>query len=355
MTARAEVLLLGGGHAHAVALRRLARRPCPALRLTLLTADRHSLYSGMLPGVIRGDYRVEQARIDCARLAERAGAQLLLGEARSLDLAERTVRLADGRRRGFDLLSLDLGGRSEPVPGAIAVRPIGKLLARIAALDGGAAPVAVVGSGPAGVELVLALARRWPGRRLILVTRDAAPLPTAPEPARRHAAAALARAGIAVAAGREAVGFAHGRVALADGHSIVACAALWATGAVGPAMLRDSGLALDALGCARTDAALRSVSHPFVLAAGDCAACDAFPRPKGGVWAVRAGRPLAEALRALAERREPAGTPLRPHAATMLGLGQGRAIGWRGRLAWSGRLAWWWKDRIDRAWIRRFQ
>ncbi len=351
---RIEAVLLGGGHAHAVALRRLARRPCPGLRLTLVTRARHSLYSGMLPGVVRGDYRPEQAMIDCLRLAERAGAHLLLAEVVTLDLASRRVRLADGRNIGFDLLSLDLGGRSEPIPGAIPVRPIGALLPQIAALDATGGRVAVVGGGPAGVELALALARRWPGRELVLATRGA-PLAAAPEPVRQRAMSALRQAGVTVSSGCEAVGFGHGRVALADGATIPAAAALWTTGAIGPALLRESGLALDRLGCVRTDAALRSVSHPFVLAAGDCAVSDSNPRPKGGVWAVRAGRPLAEALRALAERRQPAAFRPQRHAATMLGLGDGRAIGWRGRLSWSGRGAWRLKDWIDRGWIRQFR
>jgi selenide,water dikinase len=348
-----DALLLGGGHAHAMALRHLARHPCPALRLTLVTPARHSLYSGMLPGVIRGDYRPEQARIDCARVAARAGARLMLGEAVSLDLAGRRVWLADGRSIGFDLLSLDVGGRSEPAPGSIPVRPIGDLLTRAAALDAGDGAVAVVGGGPAGVELALALAQRWPGRALTLLTRRT-PLADAPPSVQGRALAALQRHGIVVRTHADAVGCAPDGVVLANGDMVPAKAALWATGAVGPALLSGGGLALDGRGCVRTDASLRSVSHPFVLAAGDCAASEAFTRPKAGVWAVRAGRPLAETLCALAERREPATWCPQRSAWTMLGVGDGHALSWRGHAWLAGRAAWWWKDALDREWVRRF-
>ena len=53
-------------------------------------------------------------------------------------------------------------------------------------------------------------------------------------------------------------------------------------------------LACDARGFMRLDEYLRSVSHPFVFGAGDCAAQDAHPRPKSGVYAVRQGPPLAD-------------------------------------------------------------
>jgi selenide,water dikinase len=37
-----------------------------------------------------------------------------------------------------------------------------------------------------------------------------------------------------------------------------------------------------------------------------------------------------------------------------MGLGDGRALAWRGGFVLSGRLAWWWKDRLDRRWVARY-
>ena len=72
---------------------------------------------------------------------------------------------------------------------------------------------------------------------------------------------------------------------------------LWATGVVGPGFLAASGLACDEAGCVRVDTCLHSISHRFVFAAGDCATIEGNARPKAGVWAVRAGAPLAANLR----------------------------------------------------------
>ena len=99
---------------------------------------------------------------------------------------------------------------------------------------------------------------------------------------------------------------------------------------------------------------LRSVSHREVFAAGDCAAVEGDPRPKAGVWAVRAGAPLAENLRrAAAGRALKAWKPQRD-ALAILGLGHGRAVAWRNGIAVQGRKVWWLKDRIDRRWMRMY-
>ena len=51
-----DLVLLGAGHAHVEVLRRFAMRPEPGVRLTLIGREPETPYSGMLPGLIRGDY-----------------------------------------------------------------------------------------------------------------------------------------------------------------------------------------------------------------------------------------------------------------------------------------------------------
>src|SRR5690242_6904952 len=197
---RTDIVLLGAGHAHVEVLRRFARSPAPGVRLTLIAREPHTPYSGMLPGLIRGDYGFDAAHIDTAPLAAAAGARLVMAEATGLDLAARSVAVRGRPEVAFDLLSIDVGGI--PVmarDGGTPVKPIGRFLDRLADLQAGLTPgarVAVVGGGAAGTELALALTRRLPGVRIALVCATPEPLPTAPERARRIARAALAAAGI---------------------------------------------------------------------------------------------------------------------------------------------------------------
>ena len=100
----------------------------------------------------------------------------------------------------FDLLSIDVGGEPAMPPGAgVAVKPIGRLLDRLATLEAELAPearIAVVGGGAGGTELALALARRYAQRaRIVLVCDTPEPLAQAPARARAVARAALVDAG----------------------------------------------------------------------------------------------------------------------------------------------------------------
>jgi len=359
-----DIVLLGAGHAHVEVLRQATMRRATSLalgvRLTLIAREGHTPYSGMLPGLIRGEHSFDEAHLDCAKLAVAAGARLILGEATGIDLHRREVVVAGRPPVPFDLLAVDVGGQPDmPAGGGVPVKPIGRFLDRLATIERDLPPgarIAVVGAGAGGCELAIALALRLAGRaRIVLVGRDAVPMASAPARVQRATHDALLAAGVEIVSEATAQTHDGTSLALSDGRAVEAAHVLWASGVVAPRFLAESGLACDDAGCIRVDATLRSISHDLVFAAGDCAAVDGEARPKAGVWAVRAGAPLAENL-----RRAAAGLALKPWrpqrtALAIQGFGHGRAVAWRGGWAFEGRLAAWWKRRIDRRWMAMYQ
>ena len=131
-----DLVLVGGGHSHALALRMLAMRPVAGLRITLISPASHTPYSGMLPGLVAGHYRFAQTHIDLARLCQWAGARFISAEVTAIDPAARRLSLAGRPGIDYDLVSIDIGSQPEldPVPGArehaVPVKPVAGLWQR---------------------------------------------------------------------------------------------------------------------------------------------------------------------------------------------------------------------------------
>jgi selenide,water dikinase len=103
------------------------------------------------------------------------------------------------------------------------------------------------------------------------------------------------------------------------------------------------------------DETLRSISHPRVFAAGDCASLVNHALAKSGVYAVREGPPLAANL-----RNALAGAPFVRYAPqrrtlSLISTGGRHAVACWGGIAVSGGWAWRWKDRIDRRFVAAYR
>ena len=69
-----DLVLIGGGHSHALLLLKWGMRPLPGTRVTVINPGPTAPYSGMLPGHIAGHYTREDLEIDLVRLARFAPA-----------------------------------------------------------------------------------------------------------------------------------------------------------------------------------------------------------------------------------------------------------------------------------------
>ncbi len=359
-----RLVLLGGGHAHVHVLKALSEQPLPNVGVTLISPFDRQVYSGMLPGWIAGHYAIEQCVLPLRPLANAANVVFHQLAATGIDTHRKQVLCANGERVDFDVLSIDVGSAPHyaaingAVNHALAIRPIENFIQQITTLVGdfdteqaSSLRVTVIGAGAGGVEIALALRHRRPQLQVSLVSA-ANTLPGRVAP---RVANALNQAGVAVYTGVAATDIGANTVTLADGRVIESDKTIVALGAAAPAWLAATGLACDKGGYLVTNEYLQSDSHDFVFAAGDCASIESHPRPKSGVYAVRAGPPLFDNLRAALSGHALKRYVPQARSLYLISTGAKHAIGSWGGFSWEGAWVWRWKDRIDRAFMAKYR
>lgn len=372
-----DVVLVGAGHAHIAVMRMFGMTPLPGVRLTIISREVHTPYSGMLPGLVAGLYTFDDAHIDTGPLARFAGARLYQDEVVGLDLDSRKVICRHRPPVSYDLLSLNIGATpdTDRIPGAaehaIPVKPIDGFLHKFETLRArvlarrGRARIALIGAGAGGVELLLSIERRLrqdvvaagfatSDLSFVLVSDVPEILPSFPAGFRARFRSILATRGIEVIIQAPVVRVQPGRLVLEGRAPVEADEILWTTQAAPARWLAGTGLPCDERGFLAVDDTLRVAGHEAIFAAGDTIAFTARKLPKSGVYAVRAGPVLAGNI-----RRTLTGQKLRRFRAQrdalyLVSTGERYALGTRNGLVWEGPWVWRWKDWIDRRFMTKF-
>ncbi len=368
-----DIVLLGIGHTNAHVLRMWRMQPVPDARLTCVSNFPVATYSGMLPGVLAGQYPPERMEIDLVRLCAAAGARLVLDDVAGVDVPGRCVLFKDRPPLPFDVLSIGIGSVPEqdvPVEGdtLVTIKPMQTFLRRLAArLDtlgtiASARPlrVCIVGGGAGGVEIAFCLQAfllcALPGPFFMQIVHSGKALVTDARPrTTRLVERRLEERCVDVRRERTVTRVAADHVVLDDGETLPADLVLWATGAAPPPLLAALSLPKDDRGFLLTRPTLLTTADAPVFVVGDTGTRTDAPIRKAGVYAVRQGPVLWDNLHRLLD-----GRPLLPYEPQagflkLLNTGDGRAIGEYKGLTFSGRWTWRLKDRIDGRFMDKYQ
>lgn len=369
---RPRVVIVGGGFGGLTAARALARA---AVSVTLVDRQNHHLFQPLL-------YQVATAGLSPGDIASpirwvlrrQRNLQVLLAEARSIDVSRRVVVLDIGEI-AYDFLIVATGathayfGRdewSERAPGlktlddALAVRRQVLLAFERAERTTNRheqqrwLTFVVVGGGPTGVELAGALAEiaRHALRhefsaihpetaRVILIEAGPTLLASFPEALREYATRALQHLGVDVRVRTPVTAIEPGVVVAGDAR-FEAGTVLWAAGVAASPLGATLGAAIDKAGRVRVEADLSIPGHPEVFVIGDLSALagqDGKPLPGVAPVAMQqAERAVANVIASLR------GEPRRPFVYRNLGnmatIGRAKAVVDFGRVTFAGWLAW---------------
>ncbi len=363
-----HLVIVGGGHAHLTVLKRCGEYLRRGHRVTVVSPAAYHYYSGMGPGLLGGTYTVGQTRFHVRKMVEDRGASFVEDAVAQLDPHGRTLLLRSGGRLAYDVVSFNTGSDVVPLPGAaehgaaFPVKPIDGLVRAAgfirASAVRGPLRIAVVGGGPAGVEIAGNAWRACRGLRgpvSITLYAGNGLLPGLPGPARSRVLRSFERRGIVVAEGAYVRSRAPREVLLGSGERAAADAVLIATGISPSPLFRASGLAVGPDGGLLVNEFLRSPDHPEVHGGGDCISFGPRGLAKVGVYAVRQNPVLFRNLLAALEGQDP--EPFRPQQdfLLILNLGDGRGVAMKRQCVFDGRLAFLLKDRIDRMFMKKFQ
>ncbi|MEH1855499.1 MAG: FAD-dependent oxidoreductase [Nostoc sp.] len=388
-----KLVLIGGGHSHAIVMKMFGTKPLPGVDLTLISAASKTAYSGMLPGHIAGFYSHDECHIDLQPLTNFAQAQLCIDTVVALDLKNNKVLCASGLAVDFDVLSIDIGSTpatisvSGAAEYAIAAKPVSQLLEHWRELVEavGKNPhepisIAIAGGGAGGVELALSMRSRLhqilhqaqqpiQNLEIHLFQRGQELMPNYHQSVRHQLQQILTEQGIKLHLGETVCKIAPKEtkevfeIKCESGLKVECNKIFWVTQASAPNWLKTSGLGTNEPGFILVEDTLQSQTHPQVFASGDIATMVNHPRPKAGVFAVRQGKPLFENL-----QRILLGKSLKPYKPqkqylSLIGTGDKRAISATG-YAYATRgsftlaphkLLWRYKDCIDRRFMERFR
>ncbi|MGK7878916.1 MAG: selenide, water dikinase SelD [Crocosphaera sp.] len=379
-----NLVLIGGGHSHAIVLKLWGMKPIPGVRLTLITDRTYTAYSGMLPGQVAGFYDFEETHIDLRCLCQFAGANFYLDTVIDLDLKNKQVICKEHPPIAFDYLSLDIGSvpAKSTILGAsdyaIPAKPVSdfltaweKIKTTIDNHPKQSCTLTIIGGGAGGVELafnmrncltnILKNVKANTNNLTINLIHKRSGLLTGNNrwvSQRVESILLENRTNIYL---NETV---FEIISNSPEDYIITCnsglkiSSNWVflvTQASAPEWMEKTGLRTDNKGFILVNNYLQSISHPNIFAAGDIATMENYSRPKAGVFAVRQGQPLFNNLQSIILGNKLQSYSPQRFYLSLIGTGNKKAIASWGRLGLEAAWLWKLKDSIDRKFMDRFK
>jgi NADH dehydrogenase len=380
MGAEPRVVIVGGGFGGLYAAKRLGRAP---VSLTLIDRRNFHLFQPLLYQVATGALSPgEIASPLRAVVGRNPNTEVVLGEVRDLDVANRRVILDEGEVP-YDDLIVATGvthayfGHDEwaaLAPGLKTVEDATAIRARLLLAferaerepDAGKRRAwlsfAIVGGGPTGVELAGALSEIAndtlrhdfhhidpADAQILLIEGEPRLLPAMPPDLSAKAEQQLRELGVRAHTGARVTGIDEDGVTVtAAGRSerIAARTVLWAAGVrasrMGKVLAERAGAEIDRAGRVMVSPDLSVPGHPEIRVIGDLANCShqtGKPLPGVAPVAMQQGRYVAQAI-----VRKLRGKPVGPFhyfdKGTLATIGRNKAVADFGRVRISGFLAW---------------
>jgi len=292
------IVVVGGGYAGLFAAHRARRAAAGAHRadVRIIVVDTEDAWQERTRWhqVAAGETIRSRSR---RRIFRGTGVETVTGTVADIDLDSRAVHFTADQQAplSFDRLVYAAGSRSttRAVPGAFdnAHTLDSAAASRRLALAIDQQPgsrILIVGGGLTGIQTAAQIAQRYPAARVTLLSSGAVGHELPPQ-ARQTVCQALGQLGVQIVTQEHRVQAVEPGGVRWPGGQRDADLVVWTAGFAPSGLAAQAGLQVTRTGQVVVDDALRSVSHPFVLAAGDGAAVPRAASPYGAYAAAATG------------------------------------------------------------------
>lgn len=364
-----RLVLAGGGHAHMMLLASLGELTSKGHRVTVVQPSEYHYYSGMGPGMLSTHYSPDDIRFHTRFVVERQGAEFIKAKATKIDPHNNTLHTDNGDLLPYDILSCNVGsfvpfsaieGKTDHIYSA---KPIERLLEAqrhiIDHCSTGKVSIAVVGGGPAAVEIA-------GNARHLAKTTTCSNIEVCIFAGKKlmseysHSIQKIIRRNfqqrqIRIDESAYVQKIVDGTIILENGTQFTPDIIFLATGVKPSPIFASSGLSTGPDGGLQVNSKLQSTEYTNIFGGGDCIYHSPSPLAKVGVYAVRENPILLQNIQAALQE-----TPLTDFSPggnylLIFNLGEGVGALQKGPFVWDGKSSFWVKDYIDRRFMTKFQ
>ncbi|MDJ0728557.1 MAG: selenide, water dikinase SelD [Crocosphaera sp.] len=379
-----NLVLIGGGHSHAIVLKLWGMNPIPGVNLTLITDRSYTPYSGMLPGQVADFYGFEETHIDLRCLTHFAQGNFYLDTVIGLNLENKRIFCAEHPPISFDYLSIDIGSvpQKNSILGAsdyaIPAKPVSQFLTAwekikttIKNYPKHLYSLTIIGGGAGGVELAFNMRNcltnilenvneNINNLTINLIHKGNRLLTGHNHWVSQRVQSLLLENGTNIYLNETVVEITpdsphYYTINCESGLKISSDWIFLVTQASAPQWIEKTGISTDKKGFILVNNYLQSLSHPYIFAAGDIATMQNYSRPKAGVFAVRQGQPLFNNLQSIILGNKLQSYHPQTFYLSLIGTGNKKAIASWGSLGLEASWLWTLKDYIDRKFMDKFK
>ncbi len=358
-----DLVLIGGGHSHIILMMELSKKPIQGNRITLISKEIDTPYSGMIPGFIEGIYTWRETHIDLYKLCFKLNIRFIHSEVLEISAINKEIIFKNRPKIKFDVLSINTGIQSsnKTIKGAlkycVPVKPISKLSSNFLTEIKKNNNIAFIGGGPASVELALGLQKRFKNKKsnlkISIITGKNGLLSSLPNKTRKVARQTLHNSQINVIEKVEVIEVQKDKLILSDKTKLKIDKSILSTNGMAPEWIKKSDIILNRNNFIIVNNKFQT-NYNYVFAAGDIVDFNNQNLSKSGVFAVKSGKPLAKSIRGFIQKKIPLPHKFNKNYLSIIGLANGIAIATKYNFTFTSRFSFLLKKLIDQKFVKKF-